>query len=165
MIYLVTGAGGAGLYNAKQEDDPASWQPFTHKFISPVHSLTVADVNGPTLDDPPGLGRRRGARPVPHYEVIEGATAMLGTAAADRPTTAAQSARNAGRSTRLGAFDILVLSAWLGLTAGLVEVGTTVLCRAINPTDRLYLVSRHFLWVTPLANLASSWARESDWRR
>jgi 3',5'-cyclic AMP phosphodiesterase CpdA len=49
VIYLITGAGGAGLYNTDQQDDPASWQPFTHKFISKVHSLTVADVDGPTL--------------------------------------------------------------------------------------------------------------------
>jgi hypothetical protein len=49
VIYLITGAGGANLYNPEQQDDPASWQPFTHKFISKVHSLTVADVDGPTL--------------------------------------------------------------------------------------------------------------------
>jgi hypothetical protein len=49
VIYLVTGAGGANLYNPEQQDDPDSWQPFTHKFISKVHSLTVADVDGPTL--------------------------------------------------------------------------------------------------------------------
>ena len=46
-----------------------------------------------------------------------------------------------------------MLSAWCGLAAGLLEVGTRVLCRAINPTDRLYLMSRHFVWLTPLANL------------
>jgi hypothetical protein len=49
VIYLVTGAGGAHLYNPEQHDDPASWQQFTYKFSSRVHSLTVADVNGPTL--------------------------------------------------------------------------------------------------------------------
>ena len=49
MIYLVTGGGGANLYNPEQQDDLASWQPFTHKFISKVHSLTIADVDGPTL--------------------------------------------------------------------------------------------------------------------
>jgi arylsulfatase A-like enzyme len=41
----------------------------------------------------------------------------------------------------------------LGLAAGLVEVGTRVLCRTIDPTDRLYLMSKHFVWLTPLANL------------
>ena len=41
----------------------------------------------------------------------------------------------------------------MGLSAGLLEVGTSVLCRAIDPTDRLYLMSRHFVWLMPLANL------------
>src|SRR5262249_35145111 len=49
VIYLITGAGGASLYNPEQQDDPASWQPFTDKFISKIHSLTVADVDGATL--------------------------------------------------------------------------------------------------------------------
>ncbi len=49
VIYLVTGAGGQHLYNPEQQDDPASWQEFTYKHISKVHSLTVADVDGPTL--------------------------------------------------------------------------------------------------------------------
>jgi hypothetical protein len=49
VIYLVTGAGGQHLYNPEQQDDPASWQEFTYKHVSKVHSLTVADVDGPTL--------------------------------------------------------------------------------------------------------------------
>jgi hypothetical protein len=49
IIYLVTGAGGQHLYNPEQNDDPASWQGFTHKFASKVYSLTVADVDGPRL--------------------------------------------------------------------------------------------------------------------
>lgn len=49
IIYIVTGAGGQELYNPEQENDPDSWQKFTHKFISTVHSLTVADVNGKTV--------------------------------------------------------------------------------------------------------------------
>lgn len=49
VIYVVTGAGGADLYNKEQQTDPESWQKFTDKFISKVHSLTVADVNGKTL--------------------------------------------------------------------------------------------------------------------
>lgn len=49
VIYLVTGGGGATLYNPEQQDDPASWQDFTDKFISKVHSLTVAEVDGSTL--------------------------------------------------------------------------------------------------------------------
>jgi hypothetical protein len=49
VIYLVTGAGGNTLYNPEQQDDPGSWQSFTHKFISKIHTLTVADVDGTTL--------------------------------------------------------------------------------------------------------------------
>ncbi len=49
MIYVVTGAGGQHLYNPEQNDDPDSWQKFTDKFFSTVHSLTVADVDGKTL--------------------------------------------------------------------------------------------------------------------
>jgi arylsulfatase A-like enzyme len=55
--------------------------------------------------------------------------------------------------SRLGALDVLVLAVWSGLAAGLLEVGARVLCRAINPVERLYLMSRHFVWLTPLANL------------
>jgi hypothetical protein len=49
VIYLVTGAGGQHLYNPEQQDDPGSWQSFTAKFVSKVHSLTVVDVEGKTL--------------------------------------------------------------------------------------------------------------------
>ena len=49
VIYVVTGAGGARLYNTEQEDDPASWQTFTEKFVSGVHSLTVAEVTPGSL--------------------------------------------------------------------------------------------------------------------
>ena len=46
-----------------------------------------------------------------------------------------------------------MLAAWCGLAAGLLEVATRVLCRWINPTNRLYLMSRHFVWLAPLSNL------------
>jgi hypothetical protein len=49
VLYVITGAGGQHLYNPEQQDDRDSWQGFTHKFVSKVHSLTVADVDGPTL--------------------------------------------------------------------------------------------------------------------
>jgi arylsulfatase A-like enzyme len=50
--------------------------------------------------------------------------------------------------------DLFLLSAWCGLAAGLLEVGTRVLCRAIDPSERLYLTSHHFIWLSPLSNLA-----------
>ena len=49
VIYIVTGAGGQGLYNTEQQKDTDSWQKFTHKFISIIHSFTVVDVKGNTL--------------------------------------------------------------------------------------------------------------------
>jgi hypothetical protein len=45
VIWLVTGAGGAGLYNPEQETDPSSWQEFTLKFVSTTHSFTHVTVN------------------------------------------------------------------------------------------------------------------------
>jgi arylsulfatase A-like enzyme len=54
---------------------------------------------------------------------------------------------------RIGAADLLLLSACGGLAAGLLEVAARVTCRAIDPSQRIYLVSRHFLWLGPLANL------------
>ena len=44
IIYLVTGSGGADLYDPEQTDDVASWQPFTTKFVADIHSLTVVDI-------------------------------------------------------------------------------------------------------------------------
>ena len=52
-----------------------------------------------------------------------------------------------------GPSDVLILAAWCGLAAGLLEVGARILCRCINPTDRLYQVSRHFVWLAPLTYL------------
>jgi 3',5'-cyclic AMP phosphodiesterase CpdA len=44
IIYLVTGAGGADLYDPDQTDAVSTWQPFTTKFVADIHSLTVIDV-------------------------------------------------------------------------------------------------------------------------
>lgn len=49
IIYIVTGAGGQGLYNPDQTKDTDSWQKFTDKFESTIHSFTVVDVKGKTL--------------------------------------------------------------------------------------------------------------------
>ena len=54
---------------------------------------------------------------------------------------------------QIGGRDLLFLSAWCGLAAGLMEVGTKVLLRAIDPSQRLYLMNHHFIWLSPLANL------------
>ena len=49
VIYITTGAGGQGLYNPEQQNDTDSWQKFTIKFVSTVHSFTIMDVDGNTL--------------------------------------------------------------------------------------------------------------------
>lgn len=49
VIYIVTGAGGQGLYNPEQQQDKDSWQKFTYKFVSVIHSFTVLDVKGNSL--------------------------------------------------------------------------------------------------------------------
>jgi arylsulfatase A-like enzyme len=54
---------------------------------------------------------------------------------------------------RIGAADLFLLSAWGGLAAGLLEALARFICRAIDPTQRIYRVSRHFLWLGPLSNL------------
>src|SRR6516225_7010998 len=54
---------------------------------------------------------------------------------------------------RLGPGDILLLAAWCGVAGGLLEVAARVLCRAIHPTNRLYMMTRHFVWLAPLSNL------------
>jgi acid phosphatase type 7 len=49
IIYLVTGGGGAKLYNPEQETKPETWQPFTTKFIASTNSFTLVDVKDKQL--------------------------------------------------------------------------------------------------------------------
>lgn len=49
VVYLVTGAGGARLYDPNQNDDPASWKDFTARFVSVIHSLTIVDATPDVL--------------------------------------------------------------------------------------------------------------------
>lgn len=49
VIYIVTGAGGARLYNQEQNDEPASWKPYSARYVSSIHSLTVLDVTPNSL--------------------------------------------------------------------------------------------------------------------
>jgi arylsulfatase A-like enzyme len=70
--------------------------------------------------------------------------------------TTATGLRSAGVPTRrgpVGVGDLFLLSVWCGLAAGLLEVGTRISCRALSPYHRLYLMSRHFVWLTPLVNV------------
>ena len=54
---------------------------------------------------------------------------------------------------RLGSFSILVLSAWCGLIAGLLEIGITILRKKYIDLDHFYGVSGHFVWLVPAVNL------------
>jgi acid phosphatase type 7 len=49
IIYVVTGGGGANLYNPEQQDDPASMQPFTQKYFAAQNSFTVVDIDDGTF--------------------------------------------------------------------------------------------------------------------
>ena len=49
IIYVVSGAGGETLYNPEQQTEPESWQKFTSKFVSQIHSFTVVDIHGKSL--------------------------------------------------------------------------------------------------------------------
>ena len=56
-------------------------------------------------------------------------------------------------ANRLGPISLLCLSAWCGLVAGLLEVGTIVLRKQVFDPNRFYGMSRHFLWIIPVTNL------------
>jgi len=57
IIYIVTGAGGGGLYDMKLSQKPETWThtppenwvPFTKQLISHVHSFTLIETNGEKL--------------------------------------------------------------------------------------------------------------------
>jgi arylsulfatase A-like enzyme len=56
-------------------------------------------------------------------------------------------------ANRLELISLLCLSAWCGLVAGLLEVGTIVLHKQVFDPNRLYGLSRHFVWLIPVTNL------------
>ncbi len=57
IIYIVTGSGGAGLYDPSftnkpelwKHDPPENWVPFTAKFVSNIHSFTMIETDGKRL--------------------------------------------------------------------------------------------------------------------
>lgn len=49
VIYIVSGGGGAELYNPEQTGDRGSWQAFTYAFEATQHSLSAIDVKGRTI--------------------------------------------------------------------------------------------------------------------
>ena len=50
-------------------------------------------------------------------------------------------------------FRVVLLSAWCGLVAGLLEVTTIVLRKRLYDTNHLYGMSRHFIWLIPVTNV------------
>jgi 3',5'-cyclic AMP phosphodiesterase CpdA len=49
IVHIVTGAGGADLYDPWQTDAKASWQPWTRAFVSDKFSFTVLEVEAKKL--------------------------------------------------------------------------------------------------------------------
>jgi hypothetical protein len=49
IVHIVTGAGGAELYDPWQTDAKTSWRPWSRVLISDRHSFTVLDVAGKAL--------------------------------------------------------------------------------------------------------------------
>jgi hypothetical protein len=52
-----------------------------------------------------------------------------------------------------GPFRVLALAGWCGLVAGEMEVAIRVAQRSLSDTERLYLMTRHFVWLVPVLNL------------
>jgi arylsulfatase A-like enzyme len=67
-------------------------------------------------------------------------------------TSDGKTASTAATQRGLRALDMVVLSAWCGLAGGLLEVSIRVACKVL-PGHRMYMMSRHFVWMAPLSNL------------
>ena len=105
-------------------------------------------------------------RDTPHANAVIGApparsvspairwTLMISQTAAITKAEGLGSSIGAPASNRpLGIFSILVLSAWCGLIAGLLEVGTIVLRKHLIDPNHLFKLSRHFVWLIPASNV------------
>ena len=57
------------------------------------------------------------------------------------------------RPARSGPIALLGLSAWCGTIAGLLEVTTVVVRKRFFDTNQLLSMTRHFIWLVPLADL------------
>ena len=72
---------------------------------------------------------------------------------ANRLTSCPGSAQTPALAGRVGPLSLLALFGLVRPGRRLARGGDEVLCRSINPTNRLYMMSRHFVWLAPLANL------------
>jgi arylsulfatase A-like enzyme len=80
-------------------------------------------------------------------------TTVSRTTPAPRTLSEPQLAPHWWNQSGISALNVLLVSIWCGLIAGLLEVGAREACRALHPTNRLYWMSRHSVWLTPLANI------------
>jgi arylsulfatase A-like enzyme len=55
-------------------------------------------------------------------------------------------------ASRLGPWGLCALAVWCGLASGLLEVATRVLLHHLDVQNRMYLMTRHFVWLAPLAD-------------
>ncbi len=57
IIYIISGAGGASLYNPELSDNPdlwkkesgENWKPYTARLVSDRHSFTIIETEGKNL--------------------------------------------------------------------------------------------------------------------
>ena len=70
-----------------------------------------------------------------------------------RLAIAGEPGRAIQRRDRIGLFALLGLSAWCGTVAGLLEVATVVVHKRFIDTNQLLSMTRHFIWLFPLAVL------------
>jgi arylsulfatase A-like enzyme len=79
---------------------------------------------------------------------------MSRTIPADLAQDAPGLASKPARAQTWCAGNILLFSAWCGLAGGWLEVATRIVSHEIDPVGRLYQMSRHFVWLAPVGNLA-----------
>jgi arylsulfatase A-like enzyme len=101
---------------------------------------------------------------------------MARKSSAEQHVSSRSAARAPATKARLGPVDVLVLSAWCGVAAGLLEVAARVASKSLDPRFRLYTMSRHFVWLVPLSDLllffiagllltaaTKCWSRRGSW--
>jgi arylsulfatase A-like enzyme len=99
---------------------------------------------------------------------------MIGATTPREETETVRSSVPDLRASRLRPARIVILSVWCGLVAGPLEVAALIFYKTFFALDRLYMMSRHFVWLIPatdflilfasgliLALLSLGWRRAS----
>ncbi len=107
-----------------------------------MNGLTLAPARSECTHNPIGMPTRDGTSPMTSRT---GVFERAGPTGSMSPYLA---------SYRPGVFTLLMLSAWCGLVSGLLEVGIIILRKHTYDINHLYWMSRHFIWLNPLVNLA-----------